>query len=324
MTNYVFTEMTQEQEQATAFRVKSGLFEGIAEADSISFSISAASLVFTTVSTGGFFPEETVIINNGSKSLDFKSNVGIFAGTPGEFYAAASSSTYSFADGSRLIFGDDTPENTQDNEANTITGTNFDDQIFGLGGNDTISGGAGNDKIHGGDGLDIAEFSVALASASITRSSDILTVTGDGTDTLDTVERLKFSDGTLAFDLDGNAGQTFRLYRAALDREPDQAGLSHNIAQMDGGLSIFDMAAAFIGSQEFTQTYGAGISDTAFLTLLYQNVLDRAPDQTGLDGWLAQLSSGQQSRQQVLFGFSESGENKAATASLTDDGIWLG
>lgn len=322
MTNYVFSEMTQEQ--ATAFKVQTDVLGGVLFADRISFSVSASSLVLTAQTSSGFFPSETITINNGSKSLDFKANGSFSSGTPGDFYASSSATSFSFADGSRLIFGDDNASDTQDNEANTISGTGFNDQIFGLGGNDTINGAAGNDKIHGGDGLDIAEFSIARASASITRSSDILTVTGEGTDTLDTIERLKFSDGTLAFDLDGAAGQTFRLYRAAFDREPDQAGLAHNIAQMDGGLSIYDMAAAFIASAEFTQTYGAGITDTAFLTLLYQNVLNRAPDQAGLDGWLSQLSSGDQSRQQVLFGFSESAENKAATASLTDDGIWLG
>lgn len=126
----------------------------------------------------------------------------------------------------------------------------------------------------------------------------------------------------LAFDLDGAAGQTFRLYQSAFNRTPDEAGLSHNVNLMDGGLSIFDMANAFIGSAEFQQTYGQNINDTTFITLLYNNVLSREPDDAGLAGWQDAINGGQ-SRSQVLFGFSESGENKANVATAIEDGIWL-
>lgn len=196
--------------------------------------------------------------------------------------------------------------------------------------NNEFTGNQGDDAVFGLAGLDTAIYAAARAGATVQKDSGgtsytvTVTSTSEGTDTLVDVERIRFSDGTLAVDIDGNAGQTFRLYRAAFDREPDQPGLAHNVALMDAGLSIFDMANAFIMSAEFQQTYGAAIDNTAFLTLLYQNVLDRAPDQVGLNGWLTQLSSGAQNREQVLFGFSESAENKLATAPLTDDGIWLG
>lgn len=192
-------------------------------------------------------------------------------------------------------------------------------------GNDTFVLAPTNESIDGGAGIDIVIFAAERSEVTLSMAGDQINSSGasTGSDQFTNVERLKFSDGTLAFDLTGSAGQTFRLYRAAFDREPDQAGLTHNVNIMDGGLSIFDMANAFIGSAEFKQTYGDGIDNTTFVTLLYQNVLDRAPDQVGLDGWLAQLGSGQTDRQHVLFGFSESAENKTATAPLTDDGIWL-
>jgi len=195
----------------------------------------------------------------------------------------------------------------------------------GTAGNDTFNGTNGNDMFDGAGGLDTVVMGVARAGVTATQSGTTLNVSSGstGTDQFDNIERLQFTDGTLAFDLDGNAGQTYRLYRSAFDRTPDDAGLSHNVSLMDGGMSIFDMANAFIQSQEFQNTYGPGISDTAFLTLLYQNVLNRAPDQAGLTGWLNDLTNGTQTRQQVLFGFSESAENKAAVASFIDDGIWL-
>jgi Domain of unknown function (DUF4214) len=50
------------------------------------------------------------------------------------------------------------------------------------------------------------------------------------------------------------------------------------------------------------------------VTLLYQNVLGRAPDPAGLAAWVAVLDGGA-SRGQVLLGFSESAEYKAGTAN---------
>jgi hypothetical protein len=178
--------------------------------------------------------------------------------------------------------------------------------------------------VDGGAGFDIA-------TVSGNRSGVVVSSDGDGTFTLtlnsrtvslEGLERVQLTDGTIALDLTGAAGQTYRLYQAAFDRTPDDAGLSHNVHLMDGGLSIFDMANAFIQSAEFQQTYGASVDDTTFITLLYNNVLNRAPDDAGLAGWQDSLNGGS-SRAQVLFGFSESTENKANVAAAIDDGIWL-
>lgn len=214
-----------------------------------------------------------------------------------------------------------------------IVAHNSKDTVFGSSGNDRAALGSGQNTFDGRDGLDKVgvvgtrdEFTITKTSAgfNVARTSN---ATGEVTETSN-VERVEYFDasfnviGQLAFDLDGSAGQTYRLYQAAFDRTPDQAGLSHNVDLMDQGLSIFDMASAFIESQEFQNTYGVGINDTQFLTLLYQNVLNRAPDQAGLGGWQDRLNSGTE-RKEVLFGFSESTENKANVAAAIDDGIWL-
>jgi Domain of unknown function (DUF4214)/RTX calcium-binding nonapeptide repeat (4 copies) len=49
------------------------------------------------------------------------------------------------------------------------------------------------------------------------------------------------------------------------------------------------------------------------VTLLYNNVLDRAPDSGGLAGWVASLNGGN-SRENVVNGFSESAEYQGNTA----------
>lgn len=215
-------------------------------------------------------------------------------------------------------------------------GTDSDDIItlargatesYGLAGNDEFNGTSNDERIDGGADFDTYVLKGKNTDYSIINSGSVTIIRdtkpdGDGIDTVVNVERFTFTNGTLAFDLDINAGQTYRLYQAAFDRTPDDVGISHNVNLMDRGLSIFDMASAFIHSAEFQQTYGENIDDTAFITLLYRNVLDRDADTAGLMGWQDTLNSGS-SREQVLFGFSESAENKANVAAAIEDGIWL-
>jgi serralysin len=41
----------------------------------------------------------------------------------------------------------------------------------------------------------------------------------------------------VAIDIDGTAGQLYRLYSAALGREPDEVGMGYWISRMDNGTS---------------------------------------------------------------------------------------
>ena len=117
------------------------------------------------------------------------------------------------------------------------------------------------------------------------------------------------------------ARQVYRLYQATLGRAPDTGGHSGWTQQLAEGRNTLDgVAAGFVGSQEFQNTYGA-LDNAGFVTLLYNNVLGRAPDANGLAGWTAQLDGGS-SRQSVVLGFSESAEfqnnTNAAALSFTE------
>jgi Ca2+-binding RTX toxin-like protein len=59
-----------------------------------------------------------------------------------------------FANGSRLVFGDNATAQTADNGSNSLAGTGGNDHLWGFGGRDALSGGAGNDWLAGGTGLD--------------------------------------------------------------------------------------------------------------------------------------------------------------------------
>ncbi|NBN78191.1 DUF4214 domain-containing protein [Microvirga tunisiensis] len=138
------------------------------------------------------------------------------------------------------------------------------------------------------------------------------------------IERLAFTDGVLALDLDGNAGQVYRLYQAAFARTPDTAGLAHNLKLVDAGMALKTMSSAFIGSQEFRQRYGETVADGVYINALYRNVLGRDADAGGLAGWQQRLADGSWDRASVLIGFSESAENKALVGVVIANGIWLG
>lgn len=204
------------------------------------------------------------------------------------------------------------------------------------GGDDVISvfarGSDGLIVVSGGMGKDVLEVTDLLASDALwlLDSGGYLALTpkteniGIGAQMiLEGIERIEFADRHVAFDIDGNSGQAYRLYQAAFDRVPDTVGLGYWISELDSGKSDLPLISlSFIRSAEFQATYGnpGTVSDAQFVTLIYQNVLDRAPDQAGLNHWLNDLSNGYR-REDLLTFFSESAENKANVIGAIDNGI---
>ena len=235
-----------------------------------------------------------------------------------------------------FLLGQDRTFDTLGNDV--LTGGSGDDNLEGLGGNDILNGGGGsdvliggadNDNLDGGVGLDVAQYAASRSLLTVTNNNNgsftiDAVASGEGTDQLVDVERLQLSDGVIALDLSGNAGQTYRLYQAAFDRTPDTPGLSVNVNVIDQGVSLHGLSAAFLISPEFIALYGANSSNETFLTALYANVLDRVPDTLGFNGWNNLLLNGQLDRADVLIGFSESPENIALVGSAIENGIFLG
>lgn len=111
-----------------------------------------------------------------------------------------------------------------------------------------------------------------------------------------------------------------RLYQAALNRAPDAPGLAAVSDALHNGASIEQVAQGFVNSGEFARAYGA-LSNDAFVTQLYANVLHRVPDPSGRQTWLNDLATGG-TRAHVLSGLADSNENRIATAGLTHD-AWV-
>lgn len=94
-----------------------------------------------------------------------------------------------------------------------------------------------------------------------------------------------------AVDYTNSDGDTLRLYRAFLDREPDVPGARYWIAQTRNGSNLDDLAWGFAQSEEFMLQYGT-LSNEQFLALIYQNMLGRQPDAGGFQYWLDQMNDG--------------------------------
>ena len=125
------------------------------------------------------------------------------------------------------------------------------------------------------------------------------------------------------WDINETAAGVARLYWGALGRAPDSGGLTNWTATLESGQTSLNQAAAgFIGSAEFQATYGS-LDSTAFVNLLYQNVLGREADPGGLDNWVFQLVGGA-SRASVTLGFTESAEFQNRVLPLIDHGVVIG
>jgi hypothetical protein len=197
--------------------------------------------------------------------------------------------------------------------ANTVTGNEL---------NNSFNSSSSDDFMDGGSGTDTVYFAGTKNSYVISMDNGNIDINGtDGHDILTNIERIQFSDCVVAYDTDGNAGEAYRIYKAAFDRAPDQGGLGYWIHAKDNGASLTQIADSFLASQEFEAMYGTNPTNEAFVTLLYNNVLDRTPDADGMSYWLNNLNTGALTKAGVLASFSESVENQSNVATLIGNGI---
>ena len=168
-----------------------------------------------------------------------------------------------------------------------IVGRYGDDDIFGGSGRDTLFGGAGKDDLYGGTGIDTAIYDEQLSGATITNNSGKFTVSVvSGDDTLVGVERLKFSNTSVALDLDGNAGEVAKLIGAVIgpDRVADKAlvGLALDYIDNGGNLTtLVDIALNYMGAT----TTGVVVD------LLYTNLTGTSPTQWEHDYYVSLIEN---------------------------------
>lgn len=183
---------------------------------------------------------------------------------------------------------------------NVVTGTANNDVLAGTAGidridagagNDSLTGAGGNDELIGGAGRDTAVYSGARPAYQIEHGG--VAISGpDGSDTLSGVERLKFSDISVAFDVanGGAAGNTAKLLGAVFG---PTAVINKTYAGI--GLGVFDNEGvdyAAVANYAIRAALGNNIDNAALVRLLYTNVVGSAPSQGEVDAFVGLLNNG--------------------------------
>ncbi|WP_457750362.1 DUF4214 domain-containing protein, partial [Sulfurimonas sp.] len=110
-----------------------------------------------------------------------------------------------------------------------------------------------------------------------------------------------------------------KIYIAAFGRVPDASGLDNWYNQYAAGLMTYDQIAQdFTNQAEYQATYPAIMTNTEYVTAIYNNVFGRAPDAGGLQNWVNQLDAGVLDRGNIMYSMLQT----AATPG-NDDGVRL-
>ena len=194
--------------------------------------------------------------------------------TPGywSFVGSARASTITSAGQATVNFGTVLENLIGSAFADNLHGNDVNNVINGGAGNDQITGGGGNDNIDGGVGIDIAIFSGASKGYKISTEATSVLVTGDaitdGIDTLLNIERIRFSDKSIAIDLNGNAGISAKVIGAVLGKTQVQ-----NSTYVGLGLSYLDKGMSYSDLSALALTAVGATTNDAVVSTLWKNVI---------------------------------------------------
>ena len=172
---------------------------------------------------------------------------------------------------------------TERAQLNNVEQVQFLDKTVSLVVNDTIKGQPGTDFFDGGLGIDTVVYSGPQERYSITKSGNRYVVSeptgSDDTDYLSNIERLQFSNGKVALDLGGNAGQAARLIGALLGPSfiKDKALAGVVIGLVDQDYSIENIANLGLNTSFYLALAGSTKNED-FVNHVFRNVVGRPPE----------------------------------------------
>jgi hypothetical protein len=150
---------------------------------------------------------------------------------------------------------------------------------------------SGSDKVTGTAFLDVVRQPSNLADNQLTKLSDgtwqVQNKTApSNSDNLVNIERIEFSDISVALDVSGSAGQVAGILVAVFGpsylQNTTYAGIG--LAYLDAGTSYSDLCQLAINA--------AGLNATTLVSSAYKNLFRRDPDISGLTYWTSAINSG--------------------------------
>jgi hypothetical protein len=170
--------------------------------------------------------------------------------------------------------------------------------------NGTVHTTAANDIVTGFAGLNTVVYSGQLSQYAVNDTTGQILVQDsvvgrDGTDTLVNIQRLKFADKSVAFDLSasfatdviGDAGEVAKILgavygAASVAAHPEFVGIGLGFA--DAGMSYANLMQLALGAK-----LGAAFTNEQEIQLLYGNLLGHAASTADVAFWGGTLATGQ-------------------------------
>jgi Ca2+-binding RTX toxin-like protein len=187
---------------------------------------------------------------------------------------------------------------TERAQLSNVEQVQFLDKTVSLVVNDTIKGTPGIDFFDGGLGLDTVVYSGPQERYAINKTGNRYVVSeptgSDDTDYLSNIERLQFSNGKVALDVEnGNAGEAAKLIGALLGptyvKDKALAGIVINL--LDQKYSSETIANLGLATPMYLSMAGSG-SNTDFVKQVFTNVVGRALTPSESSTYVNMLDSG--------------------------------
>jgi serralysin len=242
---------------------------------------------------------QSALAGSGPVTLDFSNQTvdNLISATPGTFSSIGLKTDGTHAhDNLALPFG---------TNVKTVIGGSGNDYIlggsaamlYGGSGNDTFAGCALRVTVNGGVGTDKLELSTASAQEHVLklRSGAVAIADASGDVALcRDVEQIQFSDTTVDTSTlavhDNLDLALIQIYVAAFRRAPETGGYNYWLHE-EATRGLTGVADVIFSLDSVKTIYPAGMSATDFVTAIYQNVFNRAPDTEGLNYWVQQLNA---------------------------------
>ena len=208
------------------------------------------------------------------------------------------------------------------------------DAVFeGTAGNDNFTATNGNDAINGGAGFDTVLYSGVRANYLIIKSGDVTSVTdkagAEGVDSMRGIEKIQFADQSLTIEYNDLAQA---LYLSYFGRAADTGGLLNfqaQLAALEAPRSVNALSAAYgnnAGIRGLIDSFGLSDESKAlysgdtqsFVQAIYKNVLNRTPDQGGLDFWSGAINSGSLTRANASLSIMAGAQSNTTPQGLQD------
>lgn len=187
---------------------------------------------------------------------------------------------------------------TERAQLTNIEQVQFLDKTVSLVVNDTIKGSPGIDFFDGGLGLDTVVYSGPQERYTINKIGNRYVVSeptgSDDTDYLSNIERLQFSNGKVALDVEnGNAGEAAKLIGALLGptyvKDKTLTGIVINL--LDQKYSSDTIANLGLATPMYLSMAGSG-SNTDFVKQVFNNVVGRPPTPSESSTYVNMLDAG--------------------------------